>query len=66
MAQFHQKRTYNSYFDIETETLFEGLLIVKKRLSDLDLEQEDISLAGSLIIDLYEISEEIEKRLLLV
>ena len=64
MAHFYQKRTYTSWQEIETQTLLEGLIITKHKFSNIDLEKEDFALTGNLLIDLYEISEELEKRLL--
>ncbi|MBI1857555.1 MAG: hypothetical protein HYR97_00325 [Candidatus Melainabacteria bacterium] len=62
---FFQKRTYQSWQDIETSTLFNSLLDVKENIAEIDPETEDFALTGNLLIDLYEISEELEKRLLL-
>ena len=60
-----QKRTYESWQEIDTRTLLSGLVLVKEKLTDIDPIAEDFALTGSLLIDLYEISEELEKRLLL-
>lgn len=60
-----QKRTYDSWRDIKTNILFHGLIAVKEKIADLDPEEEDFALTGNLLIDLYEISEELERRLLL-
>ncbi len=60
-----QKKTYQTWQEIETKTLLAGLVIVKEKISRLDPETEDFALTGNLLIDLYEISEELEKRLLL-
>lgn len=65
MGQFFQKRTYDSWQDIDTKTLLRGLLLVKEKISQVDPEIDDFALTGNLLIDLYEISEELEKRLLL-
>ena len=65
MGQYFQKRTYHSWQEIDTKTLLNGLTLVKEKISDLDLDTEDFALTGNLLIDLYEISEELEKRLLL-
>ena len=65
MSHYHQKRTYESWQDINTRTLLEGLILTKQKFSQVDLESEDFALTGNLLIDLYEISEELEKRLLL-
>ena len=64
MAQFYQKRTYESWQEIDTKTLLQGLILTKQKFSELDIEKEDFALTGNLLIDLYEISEELEKRLL--
>lgn len=60
-----QKRTYQSWQDIDTKTLLRGLILLKGKISDIDPEIEDFALTGNLLIDLYEVSEELEKRLLL-
>ena len=65
MAQYFQKRTYDSWQGIDTKTLLRGLLLVKDKISQLDPEIDDFALTGNLLIDLYEISEELERRLLL-
>lgn len=65
MRNNFQKRTYDSWQEIDTKTLFRGLLIVKENISTIDPEVEDFALTGNLLIDLYEISEELERRLLL-
>ncbi|MBI2996552.1 MAG: hypothetical protein HYY52_07625 [Candidatus Melainabacteria bacterium] len=65
MANYFQKRTYYSWQDIDTKTLLSGLILLKEKIADLDPEIEDFSLTGNLLIDLYEVSEELEKRLLL-
>lgn len=62
---FFQKRTYQSWQEVETDTLFTCLLDVKENIAVIDPETEDFALTGNLLIDLYEISEELEKRLLL-
>lgn len=62
---FHQRRTYQSWQDVNTKTLFRGLIQIKDQISDIDPETEDFALTGNLLIDLYEISEELERRLLL-
>ena len=64
MGRFFQKRTYQSWQEIDTKALLSGLIIVKNKISNIDLETEDFALTGNLLIDLYEISEEVEKRLL--
>ena len=61
----HQKRTYQSWQECNTGDLFKDLVVVKENISSLDPETEDFALTGNLLIDLYEISEELEKRLLL-
>lgn len=66
MPQFFEKRTYDSWQTIDTRTLLRGLLLVKDKISQLDPETDDFALTGNLLIDLYEISEELERRLLLV
>ena len=60
-----QKRTYESWNEVDTKTLLRGLVLLKEKISDIDPETEDFSLTGNLLIDLYEVSEELEKRLLL-
>lgn len=65
MAQFFQKRTYESWQSIDTKSLLNGLISVKGKILQIDPEVEDFALTGNLLIDLYEISEELEKRLLL-
>ena len=65
MPPFFQKRTYDSWQGTDTKTLLRGLILVKERISNIDPEVEDFALTGNLLIDLYEISEELEKRLLL-
>ena len=64
MAQFFQKRTYDSWQQINTETLLHGLILTKEKISQIDTENDDFALTGNLLIDLYEIAEELEKRLL--
>ena len=64
MGRFFQKRTYQSWQEIDTKALLSGLIIVKNKISNIDLETEDFALTGNLLIDLYEISEELEKRML--
>lgn len=65
MEKNFQRRTYQSWQEIDTKTLLGGLALVKDKISSLDPETEDFALTGNLLIDLYEISEELEKRLLL-
>ena len=65
MAHFFQRRTYESWQEIDTKALLGGLVIVKEKISTINPETEDFALTGNLLIDLYEISEELEKRLLL-
>ncbi len=65
MSQFFQKRTYESWQEVNTKTLLTELALLKEKISLIDPETEDFALTGSLLIDLYEVSEEIEKRLLL-
>lgn len=65
MEKNFQRRTYQSWQEIDTKTLLGGLALVKDKISKLDPETEDFALTGNLLIDLYEISEELEKRLLL-
>lgn len=62
---FFQKRTYQSWQDVETDTLFNCLLDIKGNIAEIDPETEDFALTGNLLIDLYEVSEELERRLLL-
>lgn len=64
MSNYFQKRTYDSWQDIDTKTLLRGLILVKGKITDLNPEEEDFALTGNLLIDLYEISEELERRLL--
>lgn len=59
-----QKRTYQSWQEIDTKTLLIGLVLTKERIAEIVPETEDFALTGNLLIDLYEISEELEKRLL--
>lgn len=59
-----QKKTYQSWQEIDTKTLFRTLAIVKENILQIDPETEDFALTGNLLIDLYEISEELERRLL--
>lgn len=65
MSHKYQKRTYESWNEIDTKTLLTGLVLVKEKISNIDPQDEDFALTGNLLIDLYEISEELEKRLLL-
>lgn len=65
MFNSFQKRTYESWNGVDTKTLLRGLILVKEKISQLDPEIDDFALTGNLLIDLYEISEELEKRLLL-
>ena len=65
MSQFFQKRTYDSWHEIDTKTLLTGLILVKEKMTRLNPKVEDFAMTGNLLIDLYEISEELEKRLLL-
>ena len=65
MGKFFQKKTYETWQEIDTKTLLRGLLLVKQKISEIDPEVEDFALTGNLLIDLFEISEELEKRLLL-
>ena len=65
MSNSFQKRTYESWNSVDTKTLLRGLVLVKEKISQLDPEIDDFALTGNLLIDLYEISEELEKRLLL-
>lgn len=65
MSHKYQKRTYESWNEIDTKTLLTGLVLVKEKISNIDPQAEDFALTGNLLIDLYEISEELEKRLLL-
>lgn len=64
MGHNFQKRTYASWQDIDTPTLLQGLIITKEKFTQINPEKDDFALTGNLLIDLYEISEEIEKRLL--
>lgn len=66
MKHNYQRKTYESWQDIDTKTLLRGLILVKEKFSEIDPETEDFALTGNLLIDLYEISEELERRLLLV
>ena len=65
MGKFFQKKTYETWQEIDTKTLLRGLLLVKQKISEINPEVEDFALTGNLLIDLFEISEELEKRLLL-
>ena len=65
MAEYFQKRTYESWHEVDTKTLLTGLVVVKENIAQIDPEADDFALTGNLLIDLYEISEELEKRLLL-
>lgn len=65
MKHYFQKRTYQSWQEIDTKTLLTGLALVKEKISEIDPQTEDFALTGNLLIDLYEISEELENRLLL-
>lgn len=60
-----QKKTYESWEEVDTCTLFRTLIAVKENIIQVDPESEDFALTGNLLIDLYEISEELENRLLL-
>lgn len=64
MEPFFQRRTYESWQDIDTKTLLNSFILVKENIAYLDPAIDDFSLTGNLLIDLYEISEELEKRLL--
>ena len=66
MHNFFQRKTYQSWQEIETRILLNNLIIVKEKISEIDPLTDDFALTGNLLIDLYEISEEVEKRLLLV
>ena len=61
----HQRRTYQSWQEVDTKTLLNALLWVKDKFNKVDIASEDFALTGNLLIDIYEISEELEKRLLL-
>ena len=65
MSQFFQKRTYESWQEVNTKTLLTELGMLKEKISLIDPLTDDFALTGSLLIDLYEVSEELEKRLLL-
>ena len=65
MANFFKRRAYESIDEADTKLLLQDLIIVKNRIACIDQESEDFSLTGNLLIDLYEISEELEKRLIL-
>ena len=66
MRHDFQKRTYDSWCEIDTETLMQGLILTKEKFSQIDPSSDDFALTGNLLIDLYEIAEELEKRLLIV
>ena len=59
-----QKRTYDSWQEVDTETLMQGLILTKEKFLQIDPGTDDFALTGNLLIDLYEIAEELEKRLL--
>ena len=65
MGNFFQKRTYQSWQDIDTRNLLSELIVLKEHIYRINPEIDDFALTGNLLIDLYEISEELEKRLLL-
>ena len=65
MSQFFQKRTYDSWQEINTKNLLIELTMLKEKISLIDPLADDFALTGALLIDLYEVSEELEKRLLL-
>ena len=65
MGNFFQKRTYQSWQEVDTKTLLRALILIKDKISQIDLDEEDFALTGNLLIELYEISEELERRLLL-
>ena len=65
MGQFFQKRTYQSWQEIDTKTLLTALMWVKEKIQGINLEEEDFALTGNLLIDIYEIAEVLERRLLL-
>lgn len=65
MGKFFQKRTYQSWQDVDTKNLLSELVIVKEQITYINPETDDFALTGNLLIDLYEISEELERRLLL-
>ncbi|OGI19433.1 MAG: hypothetical protein A3B68_03820 [Candidatus Melainabacteria bacterium RIFCSPHIGHO2_02_FULL_34_12] len=65
MSYHFQKRTYESWKDLDTKSLLYELSSTKEKISHIDLLSDDFSLTGNLLIDLYEIAEEVEKRLLL-
>lgn len=64
MLNHFERRTYESWCEIDTKTLLNGLILVKEKISHIDPDEEDFALTGNLLIDLYEISEELEKRLM--
>ena len=64
MRNHFQKKTYDSWQEIDTETLMQGLILTKEKFSQIDPATDDFALTGNLLIDLYEIAEELEKRLL--
>lgn len=59
------KKIFDSWKEVDTHTLFRTLVIIKDNIIQIDPESEDFALTGNLLIDLYEVSEELEKRLLL-
>lgn len=61
----HQRRTYQSWQEIDTIILLNALIWAKNKINKIDFISEDFALTGNLLIDIYEISEELEKRLLL-
>lgn len=50
--------------EVTTKTLLEHLMIVKKKLLEIDPIIGDFSHTGNLLIELYETSAELEKRLI--
>ena len=42
MAQFFQKRTYQSWQEIDTETLLRGLILTKEKITDIDILNDDL------------------------
>lgn len=53
----------DSWSEVNTRTLWRTLEVIKGNIRELDPELEDFSVTGNLLIDLYEVSEELEKRM---
>ena len=65
MGNNYQRKTYQSWQEIDTKTLLNALIWVKDKINKIDFASTDFALTGNLLIDIYEISEELENRLLL-